>query len=304
MTTVDVVASHILKHLPNHAKPLFVAVQGPQGSGKTYLSAQLRNYLTSHPHNLRTALLSIDDLYLPHSKLVELAQSQPPNPLWQGRGPPGTHDVELGIRVLSSLKDGVQDVEIPRFDKSLHDGQGDRLPMDGSGVVIKQPPPMDVVILEGWCVGFHPITQSELENRWDGIWKEEREKLGLPGGSLCSRNDVERINKALISYGQLWNFFNVFIEIKPSYNGDSPLLSRHHIVYQWRLEQERHMRAKNGGKGMPDDAVKEFVDRYIPGYVFFGDVSSNAETNPQKWLGKSLTVVINNQRELQRAVEF
>lgn len=213
MTTVDIVASHILKHLPNHAKPLFVAVQGPQGSGKTYLSAQLRNYLTSHPHNLRAALLSIDDLYLPHSKLVELAQSQPPNPLWQGRGPPGTHDVELGVGVLSSLKDGVQDVEIPRFDKSLHDGQGDRLPMDGSGVVIKQPPPMDVVILEGWCVGFHPITQSELENRWDGIWKEEREKLGLPGGSLCSRNDVERINKALISYGQLWNFFDVFIEV-------------------------------------------------------------------------------------------
>jgi D-glycerate 3-kinase len=157
--------------------------------------------------------LSIDDLYLPHPQLVQLAQSQPSNPLWQGRGLPGTHDVELGVKVLTALKNGAQELEIPRFDKSLHDGQGDRLPMDGSGIMINQPPPIDVVILEGWCVGFCPITQNELQNRWDSVWKEERQKLGLLGDSLCSRHDVERTNNVLASYGQLWNFFDIFIEV-------------------------------------------------------------------------------------------
>lgn len=30
------------------------------------------------------------------------------------------------------------------------------------------------------------------------------------------------------------------------------------------------MKARNGGTGMSDNQVKAFVDRYIPGYVFFG----------------------------------
>jgi D-glycerate 3-kinase len=63
-------------------------------------------------------------------------------------------------------------------------------------------------------------------------------------------------------------------------------ISQYAIVYKWRLEQEHHMKALNGGKGMDDAAVKSsvrdlrisnffahfffrFVDRYIPGYVFF-----------------------------------
>jgi D-glycerate 3-kinase len=52
------------------------------------------------------------------------------------------------------------------------------------------------------------------------------------------------------------------------------------------------------------EAVNRFVDRYIPGYVFFGDVSSSAKINPQKWHGKSLTLIIDNHRSLQEVVEF
>jgi len=211
-TTFEVVTAYILKQL-SYKKPLFVAIQGPQGSGKTYLSARLREYLTSEPHNLRAALLSIDDLYLSRAKLLDLAASKPHNPLWQGRGQSGTHDVALGISILAALKDGSQSIELPRFDKSLFNGQGDRLPMDGSGVQIKQPPAVDVVILEGWCVGFYPITQEELDKRWDGIWKEERDKLGLSDDTLCSKRDVERANEALLQYSRLWNFFDTFIRV-------------------------------------------------------------------------------------------
>lgn len=211
-TTLEAITAHILKHLA-YKKPLFVAIQGPQGSGKTYLSARLRDYLTSEPHNLRTALLSIDDLYLPHAELLDLAASQPLNPLWQGRGQPGTHDVALGAGILAALEGGNSTVELPRFDKSLFNGQGDRLPMDGSGAQIEQPPAVDVVILEGWCTGFYPITQQELDKRWDGIWKEEQDKLGLSDDTLCSKRDVERVNEALIQYSRLWSFFDTFIRV-------------------------------------------------------------------------------------------
>lgn len=305
LTTLDVVATHVLKQIHKHSKPLFIAVQGPQGSGKTYLSARLRDHLTAEPYHLRTALLSIDDLYLPHAKLMELAVSQPRNPLWQGRGQPGTHDVELGVSVLAALKDGTANVELPRFDKSLYDGQGDRLPIDGTGVVVEQPPSVDIVILEGWCVGFYPISQEELDKRWEGVWKEERYRLGLPGDTLCSKEDVERANKALVKYGQLWDFFDTFIQIKPPSPDSKNSLSRYHIVYQWRLEQERNMKAQNGGRGMTDEAVKGFVDRYIPGYVFFGDIPpEHSSINPPRWIGSSLTVSIDDHRRLLEAVEI
>lgn len=277
-TTFDAVAAHILEQLKSQKRPLFVAVQGPQGSGKTYLSAQLREYLTAEPRNLRVALLSIDDLYLTYTGLEELAASQPHNPLWHGRGQPGTHDVALGVSVLAALKEGTQDVELPRFDKSLFGGKGDRLPMDGSGAIIHQPPAVDVIILEGWCVGFHPITQGELDKRWDGVWKEERNRLDLPGDTLCSKRDVERANEALVRYGQLWSFFDTFIQVgvimaehqyfiqltfrqisPSSFDSKESSLSIYSIVYQWRLEQERNMRAENDGRGMSDEAVKGWV---------------------------------------------
>jgi D-glycerate 3-kinase len=209
---------------------------------------------------------------------MELAASQPLNPLWQGRGQPGTHDVELGAQILAALRDGTHNVELPRFDKSLFGGQGDRLPMDGSGFVIEQPPPVDVVILEGWCMGFHPITQLELDQRWAGVWKEEQDRLGLSGDTLCSKRDIERVNEVLVEYGQLWGFFDTFIQVGDTINQHHLLIqpvlikitpfpsnlkgsssSIYSIVYQWRLEQEQYMKAENGGRGMTDEAVKGLV---------------------------------------------
>jgi pantothenate kinase-related protein Tda10 len=46
-------------------------------------------------------VLSIDDLYLPHSAQKKLAESQPDNPLIQHRGQPSTHDISLGKQIFS-----------------------------------------------------------------------------------------------------------------------------------------------------------------------------------------------------------
>jgi D-glycerate 3-kinase len=158
-------------------------------------------------------VLSIDDLYLPHADLVSLAAAHPQNVLWRGRGQPGTHDIDLGVKTLSALKAGDHKVELPQFDKSLFAGEGDRLPEGDDRIVVEQPPPLDIVIVEGWCVGFHPISEDELLGRWTGVWKIERKKLGLGEEEMGKLEDVKAINYKLKDYVRLWTFFDVFVQV-------------------------------------------------------------------------------------------
>ncbi|KAJ7686470.1 hypothetical protein B0H17DRAFT_1013424 [Mycena rosella] len=307
MSALKHLLAHILQAV-SKPRPLFVALQGPQGSGKSYLSGLLANELRSR--SLNVALLSLDDIYLPHAGLVSLSETHPDNALWRGRGQPGTHDVLLGLQVLTGLQDG-ELVEMPRFEKSLFDGEGDRLPLGSEGTVVATPP-VDVVLLEGWCVGFYPIPLGEIDARWDGAWAEERQQLGM--GESARKEDVLQVNERLKDYIPLWDFFDIFVQVGPFPNvgcvyltllllklqpSPSPQKSPLSVIYKWRLEQEHYMKAHNGGKGMSDAAVKAFVDRYIPGYVFFGDGPTiGFESRQPRWTGKSLRIVIDENREV------
>ncbi|KAF7321589.1 hypothetical protein MKEN_00679900 [Mycena kentingensis (nom. inval.)] len=156
-------------------------------------------------------------------------------------------------------------------------------------------PPVDVVLLEGWCVGFCPISDEELHSRWDGAWTKERRRLGL--GAEVRKEHVQAANEVLKGYIELWDMFDVFIQLKPcaSENEESPFS----IVYKWRQEQEHNMKALNGGRGMDDIAVKRFVDRYIPGYVFFGDgpeIGFNGVV--PRWKGNFLRLSIDIDRHI------
>ncbi|KAJ7594943.1 P-loop containing nucleoside triphosphate hydrolase protein [Mycena floridula] len=304
---LELVQSHILESLSS-SRPLFVAIQGPQGSGKSFLANLLQRTLSTS-NSLRVAVLSLDDLYLPHQELVALSNKHPENHLWRGRGQPGTHDITLGVQVLQALKSGTKKVELPRFEKSLFDGEGDRLPMDGSGPAIE--PPVDVVILEGWCTGFFPIPPIELDRRWTGSWRDERRKLHLSEDKPETKNSIQAINRKLHEYTQMWAFFDVMVQLKPAPSLVSS--SEFSVIYAWRLEQEHNMKTRNGGKGMSDEAVKLFVDRYIPGYVFFGDTvsansledASGADVIPTpRWLGKSLRILIDEKREIVDVERF
>lgn len=200
---------HVLKHLrqgvgPN--KPLVVGVQGPQGSGKTYLTTTLRAELISPPNNLSVALISLDDLYLPHSGLARVANDHPHNPLLRGRGQPGTHDVPLGTEILNSLRrinnpDAGDTVSIPIFDKSLHSGEGDRI--EQTTVVNR---PLDVIIMEGWCTGFFPVPPETIEHLYA--------LSGGPRSSLAYRKeDLHEINKLLQPYAAWWSTFHTLIQV-------------------------------------------------------------------------------------------
>ena len=206
---VDCMLQHVLKHLQpgvGREKPLVVGVQGPQGSGKTYFTTKLRDELISPPNNLSVALLSLDDLYLPHSGLVRVANDHPDNPLLRGRGHPGTHDVPLGTQVLNSLRginapDSEGIVSIPIFDKSLHSGQGDRI--ERTTVVNR---PLDVIIMEGWCLGFYPVPSETIEQRYAS-------SESLRSSIAYRKEDIHQINELLQPYVDWWSTFDTLIQV-------------------------------------------------------------------------------------------
>lgn len=219
---VPPVVQHILSHLPSpppsqtSATPLFVAIQGPQGSGKTFLTEHVASSLTQDA-GLRVATLSIDDLYLPHDGLASLAASHPNNPLLRGRGQPGTHDIDLGLKTLTALKGINSDastttLKLPSFDKSQFNGEGDRVPEAEWRTVDS---PIDVVLFEGWCVGFCPKSE-------EGIRKRMGEKIkGLDEGPLkldlrqvgVGEEQVLEVNGILASYVEWWEMFDLFIKV-------------------------------------------------------------------------------------------
>lgn len=97
-------------------------VLGGQGSGKTTLGRVL-TLLLAH-RGLHAVSLSLDDIYLTWPERERL-RARHPELVW--RGPPGTHDIALGLRTLRDLKASPPGGHwVPRFDKSAHGGQGER----------------------------------------------------------------------------------------------------------------------------------------------------------------------------------
>ncbi|GJJ08465.1 hypothetical protein Clacol_002683 [Clathrus columnatus] len=295
LTASTLAAQHILAEFNRipRSKPLFVGIQGPQGSGKTHLSRSLVSLLSSPPHSLHLAVFSVDDLYLTHEGLVDLAANNPGNRLWKGRGQPGTHDVELGAYTLKKLRDlndssSSNIVTLPIFDKSKFNGEGDRL---SEGVNIEGP--VDIVILEGWCMGFYPLDNETLNKKRDAIISGSDDSLrnDLDIAQRCmegiSKRDVEQVNESLHGYVEQWYpYFEAFI--------------------QWRLQQEHDMKSKNGGVGMTDDQVVKFVDRYIPGYIFFapGIEHGGSSQNCPPWHGRGLCITIDENRQVIKTSKF
>lgn len=118
-------------------------IQGPVGSGKSTLAGGLAQRLSKQ--GIPTALLSLDDLYRAHT------------PGGPGRGPPGSHDVEAGIRALGSFRRGDTPLTLPRFDKAARDGAGDRVDDE----VVGAP---RLLLFEGWFLG------CAAASGYTGLW--------------------------------------------------------------------------------------------------------------------------------------
>ncbi|GAB0131607.1 hypothetical protein EsDP_00000070 [Epichloe bromicola] len=253
---IPFILTHLKSHrstAPSPSRPLIVGLNGMQGVGKTTLVAQLAEGLAKR--NIKTLAFSLDDFYLTHQDQVALAEANPDNALVQHRGEPGTHDVDLVKSVFTALVDG-QPTRIPRYDKALFSGQGDRLPEE-QWRSVNQPgdEPIQVVIFEGWAVGFRPIRDKDVEAKWKA-----------PSRTLHTHRleHLLFINEKLREYDAITDLFDSFIHI------DS---EEAEYVYAWRQEQEDSLRIAKGDPtaGMTPEQVVRFVDGYYPAYELYTD---------------------------------
>ncbi|ORX60917.1 P-loop containing nucleoside triphosphate hydrolase protein [Piromyces finnis] len=269
---------NIKKNENKNGSPLFIGISGSQGSGKTTLNRELVKTLKSEPYNLSIVNISLDDLYLTNKEQNEVAKANADNELLRYRGSPGTHDVEFGKKIFNQLKNMESNISIPTYNKALKNGRGDRSPESEWQNVS---PPFDIVIFEGWMVGFKSLNNdviSELHPKTKYAKKYPYESIRTINSNLKKMEE------------SLYPYFDVFIHL---YNDELE------NVYHWRLEQEEELRKRenNPNAGLTKEQVFDFVDRYMPSYeLYLPELYKNGFFNDNS--KRHLQLVINSKREL------
>ncbi|HEX7034983.1 MAG TPA: hypothetical protein VF210_04380 [Pseudomonadales bacterium] len=209
--------------------PFVLGIAGAQGSGKSTLARVLEHALRLAGAN--AAACSIDDFYLTRAERRRLAETV--HPRLATRGVPGTHDVALLERTLRALgRRG--ETRLPSFDK----GTDERRPRSAWRAVTG---PLDVLVLEGWCVGAapeppaalaEPVNDLEAREDPDGRWREH------VNGFLAG------------PYARLWRRLHglVYLEV-PGFAA----------VRRWRTEQEQALPAE---RRMDGAALERFIAHY------------------------------------------
>jgi D-glycerate 3-kinase len=209
-------------------RPLIQGILGGQGTGKTTMSKVLSLILNQLGY--RTLSLSLDDLYKTYSDRLVLTQ-QDPRLIW--RGPPGTHDVDLGLDVLDQIRQSQSSVMVPRFDKSAYRGAGDR-------TTSEMVTDIDIVIFEGWFVGVRPINADVFDTAPPPIVTDE------------DRAFARDINRRLHDYLPLWERLDSLIVLYPT---------DYRCSLEWRKQAEQQMIAA-GKSGMSNAEIEEFVNYF------------------------------------------
>eukprot|EP00931_Biecheleriopsis_adriatica_P064521 TRINITY_DN39286_c0_g1_i1.p1 TRINITY_DN39286_c0_g1~~TRINITY_DN39286_c0_g1_i1.p1 ORF type:complete len:407 (-),score=92.95 TRINITY_DN39286_c0_g1_i1:58-1278(-) len=221
--------------IPSRSGAVTIGLSAPQGWGKTTAMDILRALFAEE--GLHFEALSIDDFYLPRSWQEVVADLHSSNPLLQVRGNAGTHEVGLGTETLKALKQADEgEVPLPCYNKSACRGRGDRFP---SACWERARTPCDVVVLEGWMLGFKPIGSSKAASEIHP---------GLP-----------TVDEKLQEY-QAWDdLLDCFCVVG---------LEDVDQVYKWRLQAEK-ARTTHGGQGMSEEELKSFVSVYMPAYTAY-----------------------------------
>ncbi|MCA1995191.1 MAG: glycerate kinase, partial [Coleofasciculus sp. S288] len=209
-------------------RPLIQGILGGQGTGKTTLAAVLSAILTHLGY--RPLSLSLDDLYKTYAER-QLLQQQDSRLIW--RGPPGTHDVELGLLVLDQLRQPnlPHPIIVPRFDKSAWGGAGDRTtPERVEGV--------DIVLFEGWFVGVRPVEPAIFDA-----------PIPAPIQTAGDRAFARDMNERLKDYLPLWERLDRLMVLYPT---------DYRLSQEWRRQAEQQMIA-TGKSGMADLQIEQFV---------------------------------------------
>ena len=191
-------------------KTLMIA--GSQGSGKSTLSIQIKKYFKEF-YFKNVVILSIDDFYLSSHQRKQLSKKFKSN-LFDTRGVPSTHNLELLIETVDKLKRNKFPVYIPIFDKVTDNKKKYKRKINKA----------DLIILEGWCVGSKPIDLKYLKKNINDLEK-------INDSNMIWRTAY---NKSLVEYQKLFNKFNHYIFIK---------LPNWQYVINWKYKQELGLRS-------------------------------------------------------------
>jgi len=220
-------------------KTLFVGINGAQGTGKSTLAALVRLALEKGA-GWRVAVLSIDDFYLRRKERKRLGEQI--HPLMETRGVPGTHDMQMLATCVAQLKSlgSETSLALPRFDKS-RDDRAD----PASWPVVNGP--VDLIILEGWCISSKPQCEADLAEPVNLL--EQKEDASGEWRRYAN-------NQLKGDYADLFAQLDALIVLQaPNFDA----------VYRWRLEQEQKLAAAtshNAARVMNNGQLTRFIQHF------------------------------------------
>ena len=199
-----------------------VGLNGPVGAGKSTLARRVAQQAAAQ--GLRLAVASIDDAYLPYGPRL---QAMAANPFGVDRVPPGSHEPGLLVEAIDQWRHGSDGkLRLPRFDKSLLQGCGDRCGYSQEAA--------DGLLLEGWLIGCRPLGAGQIR----AAKGAEPSLVGTP----CLGPDewawLPHWDRALEAYLPLWHQLNGLWLLWPM---DWRLPRR------WRFQAEAQQRRQGGG---------------------------------------------------------
>lgn len=224
MEQYSILIRQLQRMLQSLPRPAVIGISGAQGSGKTTLARALVKYLTSQ--GLAAATVSLDDYY--HSKAQRQQLALDIHPLLTQRGVPGTHDIDKAISDACAVLAGGP-VALPQFDKALDE--------PATPLAEQQ---LDILIVEGWCLGIAPQTAAELTQPVNALEADEDAEGSWRG----------YVNAQLAgSYAEYWRLLNPLIWLKaPDWE----------CICRWRAKQEQEL-WQGRGAGMTDRELARFM---------------------------------------------
>jgi len=216
---------------------LILGFSGGQGSGKTTVAGILKIILKKF-FKRRIHVSSIDDFYKALEDRNKISNKI--HPLLKTRGVPGTHDINLVKNFFNIIrKKNFKKIKIPKFEKAMDNRLEKKYWFN-----IKQKP--EIVILEGWCVGARPQSNSLIKRPINILEKYEDKDLKWR----------KYVNKKLKKeYKKLFAMIDHFIFMKiPNFK----------VVFKWRLLQEKKLKKKSysNKKMMSYNEIKRFIMFY------------------------------------------
>jgi len=218
-------------------QPLFISINGAQGTGKSTLTHFLKHLIEAEA-GFSVAEISLDDFYLTRAERKQLATSI--HPLLQTRGAPGTHDIELMENTISMLLEGRRCM-IPRFNKAMDDRHNE----DEWTTSNKD---TNIVLFEGWCNHspaqtsdelLIPVNELESEHDKEGVWRH------------YANDNLKRYHEKIFNYADM----NIMLKAPDFEN-----------IFKWRsLQEEKLKQSTQSSKEsqiMSSDKLKRFIQHY------------------------------------------